>query len=464
MRVQRDTKCVRLGMIGVALLAASERTVTQERAGGPTAEFTMRVVATGLDFPWEVTWGPDDQLWVTERNGKRILRVDPRSGLRRVAAEFPDAYQEVLQDGVLGLALHPELLTGRGNDYVYVAWTYDGGPGRATDARVRIQRLTYDPDSGRLTSPVDLISGLPAHDDHLGGRLIFGPDRKLYFSIGDQGSNWQRNRCNPNLALVLPTTAEIAAHDWTNYASTILRVNLDGSIPADNPSIAGVRSHVLSYGHRNPQGLVFDSGGTLFAAEHGPSTDDEVNRIEAGHNYGWPQVAGYRDDQAYVYANWAASSPTPCDELPNARETPDSVPIAQESDWNHERFTAPLATFFTVAADYDFNRGPATVAAAGLDYYDHANGIPGWSGSLLLASMTRGTIYRLALNGDHDRLVGDPTAELDSVNRYRDIAIRPDGKAFYIVTDNEGPTRDATGEYTRDLANPGALLEFTLVE
>ena len=203
-----------------------------------------------------------------------------------------------------------------------------------------------------------------------------------------------------------------------------------------------------------PAGAVFDSGGTLFAAEHGPSTDDEVNRIEAGHNYGWPQVAGYRDDQAYVYANWAASSPTPCDELPNARETPDSVPIAQESDWNHERFTAPLATFFTVAADYDFNRGPATVAAAGLDYYD----LP-----------TASRLVRLAAAGQHDPRYHLPagaergsrsaggrpdggTRQCQPLTRHRD----PTGREGVLHRDRQrGPDRDATGEYTLDLANPG---------
>ena len=82
--------------------------------------------------------------------------------------------------------------------------------------------------------------------------------------------------------------------------------NRDGSIPDDNPVLEGVRSHVYSYGHRNPQGLVFDADGQLFAAEHGPSTNDEVNRIEAGGSYGWPEVAGRQDDRAYAYANWSA--------------------------------------------------------------------------------------------------------------------------------------------------------------
>ena len=87
----------------------------------------------------------------------------------------------------------------------------------------------------------------------------------------------------------------------------MLRLNLDGSIPSDNPMIGGVRSHIYSYGHRNPQGLVFAPDGKLYESEHGPNTDDEVNLIRAGGNYGWPHVAGYRDDQSYAYANWSAS-------------------------------------------------------------------------------------------------------------------------------------------------------------
>ena len=450
-------------VLGIPLLWTAAPVAAQEAAGPPpAAAFDFRVVTSGLDFPWEVTWGPDGRLWVTERAGKRIVRVDPADGARAVALEIPAAYQAVLQDGVLGMALHPELLAGTGNDFVYVAWNYDAGGGGPVGARTRIQRYTFDAASGTLAEPADLVTDLPAHDDHLGGRLVLGPDRKLYLSLGDQGGNWQRNRCNPILSQVLPTAAQVAAQDWTNYAGKILRVDLDGSIPADNPVIGGVRSHVFSYGHRNPQGLVFDADGRLFAAEHGPSTDDEVNLIAAGGNYGWPEVAGRRDDRAYRYANWSASAPTPCADLPNTRQPPASVPSQAETAWSHPDFRPPLATFFTVGSDYDFGaRGAATVAAAGLDLYAHDDGVPGWADSLLLASLTRGAVYRIPLTGDHTRAAGPPVIAFRSTNRYRDIAVRPDGRAFYIVTDNVGPTRDAAGERTRTLANPGAVLEFT---
>jgi glucose/arabinose dehydrogenase len=103
----------------------------------------------------------------------------------------------------------------------------------------------------------------------------------------------------------------------------------------------------------------------------------------------------------------------------------------------------------------------SSTAASGLDIYSNISGVPGWSDSLLLASLTRGGVYRVALNATHDQVIGTPTLIFKSTNRYRDIAIRPDGKAFYLVTDNVGPTRDDAGVSTRELANPGAILEFT---
>ena len=163
--------------------------------------------------------------------------------------------------------------------------------------------------------------------------------------------------------------------------------------------------------------------------------------------------------------NWSASSPTPCGELPNTREAPASVPIQMESDWNHPAFKRPLVTFFTVGSDYDFTAsGAATVAASGLGIYAYTNGVPGWADSLLLASLKQGIIYRMSLNEEHDRVTGEPEQMFKSTNRYRDIAIRPDGKAFYIVTDNTGRSQNDMGESTGDLENPGAVLEFTYVK
>ena len=209
----------------------------------------------------------------------------------------------------MGMALHPDLLRSRGRDYVYLAYTYDADPGAGTTRRMRVRRYTYAAAAQTLSDPVDLIDNLPAHDDHGGGRLVIGPDGKLYLSRGDQGSNWLANYCNAIHSQDLPTAADVAARDWTNYQGKILRMELDGAIPADNPTIGGVRSHIYSYGFRNPQGLTFGSTGLLYASEHGPSTDDEIDLVQAGKNYGWPHVAGFNDDRAYVYANWSASAP-----------------------------------------------------------------------------------------------------------------------------------------------------------
>jgi PQQ-dependent dehydrogenase (s-GDH family) len=454
-------------MVVLAAVAAAAGIAAQDvlRPAAGRERFDMRVVATGFDAPWEIAWGPDQQLWVTERRGKRVLRVNPADGSRSVTVTIPEVHQSVSQDGLLGLALHPDLLRGTGSDYVYVAFTYDDAPGTEVVRRTVIRRYTYNQNTRTLVAPLDLLTGLPAHDDHVAGRLAFGPDQKLYLSIGDQGSNFGQNRCNANRAQELPTAIDVRARNWSTYQGKILRTDLDGSIPSDNPEIEGVRSHVFSYGHRNPLGLAFGPNGRLYESEHGPSSDDEVNLIEAGRNYGWPNVAGYRDDKAYVYGNWSASSPQPCRSLSgDANLIPASVPRQTETAWNHPQFTPPLRTFFTVESGYDLRTiGSATIAPGGLDVYTADRGIPGWNNSLLALSLIRGTVFRLALSADGRATQGAPIENFKSANRYRDVALSPDQRTVYLITDVSGPFRNDAGSVSQTLANPGAILEFKYI-
>jgi PQQ-dependent dehydrogenase (s-GDH family) len=421
----------------------------------PPETFTSRVIASGLEDPWEVTYGPDGYLWITERVGKRVVRVNPADGSSRVAVSIDEVHQALAQDGLLGLALHPQLL--RGSDYVYVMYTYDADPGPAESRRAKIRRYTYQSSSQQLVEPVDVLTDLPHGPDHGASRLVFGPDGKLYASRGDHGSNFLAYHCTPIRAQELPLAADVAARNWRGYEGKILRVNVDGSIPADNPVLNGVRSHVFTYGHRNPQGMAFGPDGRLYESEHGQDTDDEVNRIDAGRNYGWPLIAGYRDDQYYTYANWSASTPTPCADLTYGRDVPSTVPRTKESEVNLPDFAPPLQTFFTVPTGYDTRTlGNATAALAGLDVYA-SPAIPGWNPSILVAGMASGTIYRVSLSG------GDaaPLTYFKAQDRYRDIAIAPDGRRIYVVTDAHGRTVTTTGEPSVNLAHAGALLEFT---
>ncbi len=454
---------VRIAALGIAALLATTAAVTRGQTSTPPSEaFAMRVVATGLAAPWEIAWGPDRQLWVTERQGKRVVRINPADGSKSVAVTIPDVHQNVSQDGLLGLAFHPDFAPGSPAAFVYVSYTYDDDPGAGLARRLGIRRYRYDQSSRTLIEPTDVLKGLPSHDDHVGGRLAIGPDRRLYLSIGDGGSNFGQNRCTANRAQDLPSAADVQAKNWSSYWGKILRVELDGSIPADNPTLAGARSHVFSYGHRNPLGLAFGPNGLLYESEHGPSSDDEVNIIESGRNYGWPRVAGFRDDKAYAYSNWSASAPQPCSALPPGNAVPASVPSQTETAWNDPRFAPPLATFFTVdTPDAIRGLGSATIAPGGVAVYSASNGIPGWNPSVLALSLVRGTVYRLPLAPNGRATARAPIELFQSANRYRDVALHPDGRTIYLATDSTGPTRNAAGVVSQALANPGSILAFT---
>jgi len=429
-----------------------------------TSDFTMRVVATGFSYPWEITYGPDNYLWVTERTGKRIVRVNPANGAKQTLIDLSSAVaQNYGQDGLLGLALHPQLLTD--SPFVYTAYTYLAGGIR----RTKIVRLTYNqnPANPSLGSSVTLIDNLTASDDHNSGRLKFGPDGKLYYTIGDMGNNQFGNKCKTIQAQTLPTQAQIDAKNWVAYQGKILRLNTDGTIPDDNPTINGVRSHIYSYGHRNPQGIAFTPDGKLFASEHGPRSDDEINGILAGKNYGWPLIAGYQDDKKYKYVNWSSATGNNCNTTPYSEDgVPGGATVLTETESSPIDFTEPVFTFFTVATNYVFNNNYLlwpTIAPSSLDIYTKtAGGIPGWDHSMLVTSLKHGKVYVVKMNNSYSVALSDTISFGYTHNRYRDIAIDPSQLKFYVVTDNDGGTSGPTSGVTSGpLSNPGAILEFT---
>ncbi len=401
--------------------------------------FTMSQIGPDLflDVPWDLHYGPDDRLWITERRNGMVVRINPETAEVDELLSINTAFDG--QSGLLGIALHDSILTTQ--PYVYLSYSYNSG-----GLKQRIVRYTYslDGDDGSLSSPEVLIEGLPASNDHNSGRLIYnGAEDVLYYTIGDQGNR----TCTNHPAQRLPSQAEIDAQEYGNYPGKVLRINTDGSIPEDNPMFGGVRSHIYTIGHRNPQGLVLSSNGILYSSEHGPSSDDEVNIINSGQNYGWPIVAGPQDN-------------THDDGVCNPNN---------ETSLTDENYQDPLLSMFLSGS----NAGTVcnnswmcrpNIAPSSIAIYEHG-GIESWGKSLLVPSLKKGRVYRLPLNEEGNELIGEVEELFYTTNRYRDIAISPDGKSIYVIMDQSGNTADASGNNrTSNLSNPGAILKFTLDE
>lgn len=254
------------------ILALALVPTAQVRAAEPAVE----VVASGLRTPWAVDFAPDGRIFVTERPGRiRIVKE------RKLLAEpwLVLDVTETGEGGLLGLALDPEFTKNR---FVYVAYTYRASNGRLQN---RLVRLRDDAAGGKGLADKVLIDGVAGNNNHNGGRVKFGPDGKLYWTMGDAQET-------------------ATSQDLGSLNGKILRLNPDGTFPPDNPF---PRSPVYSYGHRNPQGLAWQPGTKrLYATEHGPSgfllgcCRDELNYVEAGKNYGWPILTGDETGEGMV--------------------------------------------------------------------------------------------------------------------------------------------------------------------
>lgn len=453
-------------ILGVSSAVAQETPVPIEKVD--ESGFVSRVITTGLDFPTAMNWGNDGYIWLAERAGKTITRVHPDNGTHHNVVTIDDVHVGPQHEGILGLVLHPELLMGTGNDYFYVTYTYNANPDGDLDRKSKIVRYTVDPELLQAGDPVELISGIPAWNDHNAGTMTIGPDGYLYYTNGEQGGNQGANYQRPIRAQELPTAEAIEAGDYNSYTGKTLRLALDGSIPEDNPVIDGVQSHIFSYGHRNHQGLAFGANGILYSSEHGPSTDDEINIIVPGGNYGWPNIAGYADDSAYLYADW---SQAPEDLRFNALNPPAEVPQYPETEFEADDLVDPIYTFFTVDNDYDFTAncgwicnptiGPSDI----IHYVAGENGVADLDNTLLIPALKHGTVYVLPLSEDGLSAAGEPMEIFNTQNRYRSILVSEDTATFYLAADSGGTASAKFGDAptTNIMHNPGAIIAYTYV-
>lgn len=330
-----------------------------------TAILSTTTIAAHLDVPWDIAWGPDNWIWFTEQSGA-VSKVDPETGEQKLLLRIiPDVYRHRTM-GLLCMTLHPDM---KNFPFVFLNYIYMKG----SELRSRWVRYTYN--GNKLVEPLILLE-VPADIGHNGSRIVFSPDGKLLLATGDADhKNDAANSGN--------------AQDLNSLSGKVLRLNIDGTIPDDNPFPG---SPVWASGFRVPQGIVYASNGKLYTAEHGNLADDEVNLIAKGGNYGYPNVSG-------------------------ACDKPDERDFCAEHD-----VIEPLIAW------------TPTIAPAGIDYYNHP-AIPQWRNALLLTTLKGQSLRVLRLSDDGTAVKEEKIYFEKEFGRLRDVCVAPDG-AVYIATSN----------------------------
>ncbi|MFJ3306618.1 PQQ-dependent sugar dehydrogenase [Streptomyces sp. NPDC086549] len=346
------------------LLAFAEPGSSASRLPGSDASTEpgdVKTVSTGWTTPWGIGWLPDGSALVGESETFKVFRLT-QAGQKTLVGTVPEAETTKAEDGVLGIAVSPHW---EQDHYIFVYHTASGGN--------RITRMTYD--GSTLGNAHTVLTGIEWGSLHNGGRLAFGPDGYLYASTGEAG--------RPDLA-----------QDKNSLNGKILRMTVDGMPAPGNP----FNTYVYSYGHRNPEGLAFDAAGRLWESELGPDSNDELNLIEPGHNYGWPTCKG------------------PCD-------TPG--------------MTNPKATWDVSEA-----------APSGLAYAD---------GNLYMAALRGRRLWRIPVSGTD---VGTPVAYYqDLYGRLRTVAKVPGKEALWLFTsntDHNGDEPDGSDQVLEAALKPAA--------
>jgi PQQ-dependent dehydrogenase (s-GDH family) len=492
---------VRSKIIFIALLSLlSERPVAiAQHVSGPLGErFAMRTIASGLSDPWEITYGPDEQIWVTESKGYLVSRIDPATGKKTVLLdlnskrEFP-RYDKMgkasggkpwTQGGLMGMALHPLLLSGKPFVFLMYVYHYNGSDKEGSGCAInyggcrfvgRIVRYEYDRDAQKLIKPIILCDSIPQSNDHNGGRLALATvngKQFLFYSIGDMGAGQFGNAGQPN-----------HAQDKASYEGKILRFNTepdndtgkyDKWVPNDNPFNGKQQNAVWSIGHRNPQGLayaVIKGSGNFYECEHGPFSDDEVNLIHKGKNYGHPLIIGYADgnydglaacatDHESLPGRWHTTYPLIGSEKANAKKLADTYrdPLITLYPNSNTFLTKLYQDRLKGNEDQQWpSEAPSSIAVY------TSNAIPHWRNSLLMPTLKGNKLIRLKLNEKGDKIIGDTICYFKNKVRYRDIAISNDGKKIYLATNSTAASSNPAKENPQEIYHPGSILEFTYI-
>lgn len=356
-------------VIGLAAFAASAATESLNPDQWP---FKTTPRAT-LSEPWAMAFLPDGTALITEKRGA-LKHVDVKTGQIHDVEGVPKvAYGG--QGGLGDVILHPDYA---GNQTIYLSFA-EQGEGDTRGAAVARAKLTLNPDGSGALSEVEIIwrqTPKVTGSGHYGHRLAFGPDGKLWISSGE------RQKFSP-------------AQDMSGNLGKILRLNDDGSVPTDNPFVdkGGVAAQVWSLGHRNPLGIAFDAQGRLWEQEMGPRGGDELNLIERGANYGYPEVS---DGDHY-----------------DGRPIPDHV--------TRPEFVAPKVSW-----------NPA-ISPAGLMIYN-GDRFPDWKGNAFLGGLSQEGLVRVTLNGEEAK----EAARYAMNTRIREVEEGPDGSIWLLEDGSKG--------------------------
>lgn len=346
-------RCILIAVLGSLLFGTTQGQV----------DFTARPVAANLNIPWDMLEGPDGYIWYTERIGL-LRRIHPDTKEQDTLLDFRNSVANTVEIGLLGMALHTSFLN---QPYVFAAYAF-------RDKDTWVKRVLRGRFNGSKIVDVTTIYELrPAQQNHQGCRLIILPDTTLMFTNGDEPSR-------------------DSTYSLTSEIGKTIRINLDGSIPADNPFPG---SKIWSVGHRNPQGLCQLPNGNVFSSEHGDNIEDEINLIVKGANYGWPKIEGKCDLPAEV-------------EFCTANNV-------VEPTWSS---------------------GNQTYAPSGLEYYPH-NRYPALTGKLLCVFLRTSRMMAFDLSQDQSKIVGDKHMLMYRYGRLRDVLVMSDGRLF-VCTGNYG--------------------------
>jgi len=365
-----------LGVLAALILAACQNQGVSSGINPPFTEvkFNIETVKAVQDTVWAMRFAPDGRLLFTQRDDPvvKVHALNLSSGSVTDYNGTSAVLNATGENGVLGLDLDPNFAT---NNKVYLCYTY----GSVGNEHNRVSSFTL---SGSSLSGEKALLEMRGGAHHNGCRVAFGPDGKLYVSMGDS-------------APAGDSPSGTDAQDLSILAGKIFRINPDGSIPSDNPfysTQSGASRAIWSFGHRNPQGLAFQPGtGALWSTEHGPITRDELNIIKPGKNYGWPLCSGV---QAYGVSLYSA---------------PDTV-------------TYPCTGPNLTAANYQ----PAVAEFAGGDAPTIA------PSNLIFVTLKTGRLYHLRLSGE--KVASQEILINNTKGRLRDVVQGPDGQ-IYISTD-----------------------------